>query len=182
MVAKSNGVVTRTAIVMALVGSLCVAFVGASRANVALASADTAHCDMRFKVCVSKAYQPVFSQSAGIGPPSASPKADPNAVKTLGVLIHFYNSDVVQSAGSTAGMEKFCLESGCAYTAENCDGQRCTFEYVARGAYNGRFYPETLFVDYTSEGALATAKENIFMAIGTEGSKHWVPFSQIFQH
>jgi hypothetical protein len=132
MMAKSNRVVvTRTAFVMVLVGLLCGAFVGALQANVAIASADTAHCDLRFTVCVTEAYQPVFSRPAGIGPPSASRKADPNAVKSLGVVIHFYNSDVVQSVGSTAGMEKFCQESGCAYTAEICDGQRCTFEYVS---------------------------------------------------
>jgi hypothetical protein len=151
------------------------------------AAASVTATDCRGTICISKAYQATIESYSLMSPPASNRRADPEAVDAMGVKISFISSDVLKSWNPSSA-NKFCAAAGCIYYLKTCHESSCDYtygnytpEYSPGMVPTGRtvLFPGNMPISYTKPEALQAAERNVFLALGPDGNKTFVPLSEV---
>ena len=149
--------------------------------------AASADCQQRGWICIGSAYQPAINSFCLMCAPASNKRPDPGAVKALGFTINFNASDVLRTWNASPA-NKICVGTRCIYYYKTCGPSRCDYEY---GNYTPAYgpgmvplgrdvlYPGNMSITYTTQDALQSAEHNIFLALGPDGDKVFVPLSEV---
>ena len=141
------------------------------------APAESADCQRHGAICVSTAYEAVVSSGGIMTAPASNTRADPDAVRTLGAQIGFIVSDFLRS-WNAAPANKICVGTRCTYYYKTCNANRCDYQY-GYPVPGYPLYPGNMSISYTTQDTLQSAERNIFLALGPDGDKVFVPLSEI---
>lgn len=137
-------------------------------------------------MCVDAAYEATKEESSIS---SRNKHADPDAVKALGVKIIFFFSDAPRTWGA-APRNKFCSGTNCIYYLRICTSSarsyslpgsagHCDYTYGIRPPGQDVVYPGNVEISYMTPEALQAAEQNVFLALGPDGNKTFVPLTEV---
>ena len=122
-----------------------------------------------------------------MSPPASNRRAVPQAVEATGIKISFFSSDILKSWNPSPA-NKFCAATGCIYYLKTCHESSCDYtygnympEYVPGMVPTGRnvLLPGNMSISFTTHEALRAAERNVFLALGPDGNKTFVPLSEV---